>query len=462
MFRQLICLWIAAAVGSAAEPLVVSRTTALTQSCGEGGGALAELQPGQEVRLRFALAGSDNRCYSVSSEVDGKRVAGYVSKSDVQGLDAYEQRLRQSTAARQGPVRTSSRTPPAAIVPDPPLETAEPAGRPAKLLAALRAAIEAQHARRPDQILSILDEAQAPDSDRDVSVLRGQAYLYLTRPSEALEILEPALKRYPDDPDLLGLIGFAYSQQDRPKQAVEYLDRALKVQHNPSYARLRKRMAREAENGDATGRAFGSRFTIRYEGEALPDDKARALVKEFEGEVNRIQFRLGCRTTDRLPVIVRTMEGYQRASGVAQWAGGHYDGRIHIAVPPSGDADAYVRETFAHEFTHACLSRKGVYPLWLHEGLAQHLSGRVTSESGRQTLAAIDREGLLPSLNQLAGSWAGFNDQSAMVAYALAAFAVETLYDERGDAGVRSLINTPKRIPGEAQRLDASIRERLR
>jgi len=455
LFLAALCAAIAA---HAAEPLVVSRATPLLARCGgDSGERLATLEEGHQVRLRFALAGADNRCYSVSWTQDGQRLSGYVAKSDVSGLDAFDERLRSASSSP----RRGNRHAAPAIVPDTAPEI-EPVGRPAPLLAALRSAIEAQHARRPDRILEILDEVAAPEDDRDVAVLRGQAYLYMTRPSEALAILQPALELHPGDPDLLGLIGFAYSQQDRQRQAVEYLDRSLAVRHNPSFEGLRKAVAREAASNSGQGQAFGSRFTLRYEGEALPDDKARALVKEFEGEVNRIQFRIGCRSTDRLPIIVRTMAGYRESTGVAQWAGGHYDGRIHIAVPPSGDADQYVRETFAHEFVHACLSRKGVYPLWLHEGMAQHLSGRVTSESGRQTLSMIHKEGLLPSLNQLAGGWSHLNSQSAMVAYGLAAFAVETLYEEHRDDGVRSLLNSPHRIPSEAKRLDVSIRAKLR
>lgn len=454
-----LLLWTTVAV-QAAEPLIVSRATPLLAQCGQddqsGGAALATLEPGQQLKLRFALAGTDNRCYSVSWTDGDRRLAGYVSKADVAGLESFDRERRNSSSTTSRGTRSKSLS-----VTPAPEATVESAGRPAALLTALRSAIEAQHARRPDRILEILDEADAPADDRDVTVLRGQAYLYMTRPSEALEILQPALERNPQDPDILGLIGFAFSQQDRPRQAVEYLDRSLALRPNASYEALRKAVARETAANGEQGQAFGSRFTLRYEGDALPDEKARALVKEFEGQVNRIQFRLGCRSTDRLPVIIRTMDGYRRASGVAQWAGGHYDGRIHIAVPPSGDADEYVRETFAHEFVHACLSQKGVYPLWLHEGMAQRLSGRVTSESGRQTLAAISREDLLPSLNQLAGGWSHLNSQSAMVAYGLAAFAVETLYEQHRDDGVRSLLNSPHRIPTEARKLDDAIKTKL-
>jgi len=37
------------------------------------------------------------------------------------------------------------------------------------------------------------------------------------------------------------------------------------------------------------------------------------------------------------------------------------------------------RQVFAHELVHACLANIGSWPAWLHEGLAQKLSGEPVS-----------------------------------------------------------------------------------
>src|SRR5690606_35507526 len=169
--------------------------------------------------------------------------------------------------------------------------------------------------------------------------------------------------------------GVAAFQQDRIPQARQYLTQSLALEHNPMLEKLFRRIETEASSDQSNEATYGSRFVMRYEGEALLQQAARNLAKSFDGEITRITRRLNCPLNDRLVVIVQALESYRRATGAAEWSGGRYDGRIHIAVPPSGQADEYVRETFAHEFVHACLARKGSWPAWLHEGLAQQFSG---------------------------------------------------------------------------------------
>lgn len=451
----------AASPADAKELVVTAESTTLLGRCGDDGNPVAELPRGSAVRLRFALAGADARCYSVSSEVDGRRVAGYVAKADVAGLEQLEEELRNSAAAVGAPGAGGSPRRPVRVAPtvEPKLQTT---GRSAGLIEALRRGLESNRARTPNETLRILEEAEAPAADRDVSVLRGDAYLQLSRPTEALRAMEAALRDNPKDPDLLGLSGYAYLLQDDPRRAEKLLEASLAARHTPSFATVLKQVRREAAAQSTEGQAYGSRFQIRFEGDALPDDVVRRLVKDFEGELNRIQFRLGCPFTDRLPIIVRTLESYRKSSAVAQWSGGHFDGRIHIAVPPSGEADAYVRETFSHELVHACLARKGRYPVWVHEGLAELMSGRVLSIEGRALLSQMAAEDALPSMQQLAGSWVRLGTREASVAYGLSTLAAETMYEDHGDAGVRSLLNSPSRLDQEASRLDKRLAEKLR
>lgn len=458
LILRCVTLWFVLGLPLGAENLVVSSANApLLASCGDAGEVIAQLPQGIPVRLRFAVAGVANRCYSVSAEVDGRRVSGYVLKRDVAGLEEFDRKLRRASAG-QAPRHFA-----AAIHVTPlPAPALKPAGRDAALLAAIRQALEATRLGRPQEALALLDEANAPAEDRDAAILRAQAYLRMTRPSDALAALAPAIRLSPQDADLLGLTGFAHFQRDRGKDAERYLKQSLAVRHNPSFEQLLARVRREGAGTASDGRAYGARFNLRFEGEALPGAKARALVREFEGELNRIQFHLGCPFTGRLPVIIRTAESYRQATGASEWSGGQYDGRIHIAVPPSGQIDAHVRETFSHELVHACLARKGSFPAWLHEGLAQRFSGRTLSPQGRAVLIQLNRAEKLPSLTRLTGGWARLGDREANIAYGLAALAADILYQDLHTDGVRSLLNNPGRVSREAKRLDKRLKETLR
>jgi thiol-disulfide isomerase/thioredoxin len=84
---------------AAVKDLVVSQDgAALTVKCGDSAAPVAELPEGQMVTLRFSLAGADNRCYSVSTIVDGRAVRGFVAKDAVTGADDFEAARREAAA----------------------------------------------------------------------------------------------------------------------------------------------------------------------------------------------------------------------------------------------------------------------------------------------------------------------------------------------------------------------------
>lgn len=450
--RMIACLTVAAWGGAtlAARDLVVAAGgAALTADCGDASGVVARLPEGHIVRLRFAIAGASNRCYSVSTDWEGQAVAGYVSKAEVQGLEEFEQARKDSSAAQiaASAVRSIRLAPP-------PSTPAEPA--PTQDREAIEGAIHALEASTPQKAPGML--SALPPEHRDAAVLRAQAYLEMTRPSDAWSALEPALRaKNSTDPDLLGLAGVAMFQQNRMPEARQYLKQSLAIQPNLSFQKLYASIEREQKTETSDEAAYGSRFVLRYEGESLPQAAARALAKDFDREINRITGQLGCSLNDRLTVIVQTLDNYRRSTGAAEWSGGRYDGRIHIAVPPSGEVDDFVRSTFAHEFVHACLSRTGLWPAWMHEGLAQELSGRRLGEQERAMLVALRNGPGLPKLERLGGGWAALGDREAAVAYSLALAAAQILRQDLQDYGLRNLLQQPERIGDVQKQLDTKL-----
>lgn len=434
------------------ELAVAADETPLLAECGDASSAIAKLPEGQRVRLRFVIAGASNRCYSVAAEVEGRPMAGYVEKGALSGLDEFEQARRDSSVNQlaAGAARSIRILPPG--------ETPEPEAQPVNgdQQAALQAAVQALEQARPQDAPRLL--AALPAQNRNAAVLRAQAYLQMTRPADAWAALQPVMaSQASDDPALLGLAGVAAFQQDRMPQARQYLQQSLALEYNPSFEKLHRTIEVEESSNQSDEATYGSRFVMRYEGEALPQEAARSLAKSFDSEILRISRRLQCPLNDRMVVIVQTRDNYRRATGAAEWSGGRYDGRIHIAVPPSGQIDEYVRSTFAHEFVHACLARKGSWPAWLHEGLAQQMSGRRLEPEERQALTALQQAGRLPTLAQLGGGWARLGDREAAVAYALALAAAQILQQDLQDYGLRELLHQPGRLPDVQQQLDKKL-----
>ena len=187
-------------------------------------------------------------------------------------------------------------------------------------------------------------------------------------------------------------------------------------------------------------------------------DIARSLSGVLEQQLTRISVDLGCQTAERLSVTAQSREAYLQATGAAEWSGGQFDGRIRVAVIEDGGAGAEARKRFAHELVHACLSSTGKWPAWLHEGLAQRLSGEALSPELRAEVKAAAQSGALPLLRQMNQNWSRLSAEHARLAYASALYAVELFYLHHKEFGIPTLVRNPEFL----DRIAADIDQRMR
>ena len=441
-----------------AKDLVVGQdNAALLSDCVDGAAQVGQLAKGQTVRLRFALAGSSNRCYSVSAEIDGRPVNGYVAREALTGLDEFDQTRKDASSARliESAIKFIG------LSGDAGAPAPQPSDTPEQQAVLLRAAAELKADKFAEAERTLAKADLSPDHPT-AALLRANALMRLSRPGEARSVLDPALRRHPSDPQLLAMAGMSSFQLDDTRAAEAYLKKSLSIQPNPSVQQVYERVQREMEGDKSTDKTFGSRFVLRYEGDKLAPTAARALTTVFDREFNRISYELGCHFNDRLVVIIQSRQNYRNTTGAADWSGGRYDGRIRISLPPNGEADAYVRQAFAHEMVHACLSKISSWPAWLHEGLAQRLSGDRVDAPSLQLLRDMNRDKKLPKLSQLSGSWGGLSSGQARVAYSLSLVAIDSFYEVYRDYGLRNLMSDPSRLPEIAAALDRRLEERLR
>ncbi|MEZ5362659.1 MAG: hypothetical protein R2748_10080 [Bryobacterales bacterium] len=440
-----------------ARDLVVSREgVALRAACGADAAPLASLPEGQAVTLRFSFAGADARCYSVRTEIDGQTVNGYVERDALEGIEAVEQQRREVSSAQLATtavesIRIESRIPATAA--------GGSAVAPAAMQQKLQAAADAFQAGRAHDVAPLLEGV--PQDNLLAAVLRGSAFLRLTRPGEAQAALDPALRTYPNDPGLLGLAGVAAFQRTAPRTPPNCLRArssygptrrsrtcwpAFKPSSQPTKA-MTRRMVR-ALSCATTGRRCPTRRPVR-----LPASST-ASFRRSPAASAAVQ--------DRLTVVVQTMDDYRSGAGAPGWSGGHYDGRIHVALGADHRIDARVRETISHELVHACLARRGEWPAWFQEGVAQFISGRRLAPQERAALAELNRDGKLPTTVALTGSWARLDPRTAQIAYTTALAAAQVMFQDLQDYGVRNLLSRPATLPAVAAKLDQRLAETLR
>jgi hypothetical protein len=388
--------------------------TALRSGCDQAAEVLATLPAGTPVQIRFRLSdGSD--CFKVSATLDGKIVMGYVPASGLSGLEQFEQ--GRTSAASADTIRE---------------------------LRPMEAASQKLVARTGDQALD-----------------RASQLLAANQPAQALELLEPAVKRHSHDPNVLLLTGLAAYRSDQLRAALDYWKQSLDLAPNDTLARVYERVRREADADRSGEKLLGMHIALRYEGQALPSDTARSILSTLDEEYSRIAGQLGCSSDERIVAIVQSRDAYLRGTGAAEWSGGEYDGRIHIAWTEGKEVGPQMRRALAHELAHACLtsipSGSTPWPAWLQEGLAQKLSGDQLSSASHDQLRQLAATRQLPRLEDLHQDWSHLSIENARLAYNLALAAADALYDNYSSSGIRNVVNNPQNLPQITSELDRKL-----
>jgi len=387
--------------------------TPLRTACGDAEQAIATLAAGTPVEVRFAIA-DGSRCLKVTATVDGQNVIGYVPENALTNIDQFD-RARNSASSLDAPVQDLARQITAAT-------TQAPGGAPLN---------------------------------------RAVAMLQANHPQEALSLLEKLAAQKNADPNLLTAAGLAAWKSDQTRDALDYWKRSLDQKPDSQLAALYAKVQREV-NADKSGeKLYGAHVLVRYESGTLPADTARALLAMLDSEAGRISEQLGCNTTERLVAIVQSRQAYFQATGAAEWSGGLYDGRIHIPMEAGDPVDARLRRTLAHETVHACVAMipagANPWPSWLHEGLAQKLSGDRLNPAMRAQIRRSAEEHSIPRLEQLGQNWSGLSTANAQIAYGMALAAVDLLLESNQSDTVRNVLSNPDRLPQVTADLDKRL-----
>jgi len=391
---------------------------ALRPTCDPYDSKIAELKAGDAVEIRHAMMGEAGLCYKVAVTSAGKTVEGWLPAPAIAGAEDFER-------ARNAGTKLDTPTPVQ------PQATARKMGT---------------------------DAVTVPDG-ADARLSKAAALLNSNQPGEALIIIEAMLKHNGTDPNLLAIAGAAAYQSDQVRQAVDYWERAVAVAPSPSVERLLRDAKREVEADQSAEKLFGMRFLFRYDAREIAPEQARSIVPLLDQEFARLSEMLGCQSQERIVVVVQNVEAYRKATGSAEWSAGRYDGRIRVALIEGNRIGEETRRSLAHEIVHACLAQIGNHPAWLHEGLAQKLSGEPFSNADRDAVREMARAGQLPSLAKLGHTFSRLSARHAQIAYAGALQAVELLYQSYEIDGVRNVLRNPEMLPQVVVDLDRRLKE---
>ncbi len=404
--------------------------TALRTGCSADSDVVAKVPAGAAVKIKFSMAGEATPCYKVSVAMGDKSVDGYLSAASIDGLDSFDRERKNANWAATPSASSGGAA----------ADTKGSGGNASDLLAG--------------------NEINTAGS---ALLKKAEQLIENGRPSDALALLEPELRAHPHptkaDVALYVVAGIAARKADNNPQALEYWRKALDVENDPRLAAMYASVDREVKSNLSKPVIFGLRVKLLYDDGAVPSDMAHDMLAIIDDTYGRVSAELGCTTNERITAIVTSRQAYMSTTGAPEWSGGLFDGRIHIPASAGKQMNAEDRRALTHETVHACLAMMGQWPGWLHEGLAQTLSGDKLPASWRAQLKQLAKDEKLPKLEMLSNGFGGMDANSARMAYALSLDAAEIMYADFHNDGIRNILRNPARLPAVMEELDKRMGE---
>ena len=388
-----------ALVLAATVTVKVDKAALRSGGCDEDAETIAELVSGTPVDLKFALNGS---CYKVGVLINGTQKTGYLTGEMLSDVTTFD-KARQSGSSVGGSGET------------PKMEAAA--------VENMRRALTGTPSSNP-------------------ALIQASHLIEANQPGAALVVLESLVKQRTSNPDVYMLAGVAAWKNDQPREALDFWKTSLDLRPNTELDNLYKKVEREVAGDKSGERLIGLRVLLRYETELMPLSAAKQMLEILDSEISRISQIVGCQSSERLVAIVQSREAYFQTTQAAEWSGGQYNGKIRVPYDPTR-SPAAIKKLFGHEVVHACLANMGQWPAWLHEGLAQKLSGETLRPEMRDKIRVLAANHALPKLDEFRRDWSGLNTENAFVAYGVALQAADLLFENYANTGLLNILRNP-------------------
>lgn len=356
--------------------------------------------------------------------------------------------------------------------------------------------VEEQASGRADSGL----RARSPvKTDRRTEALsRAEAGWRLVKEGQyqrAAQVFTEAAERFPDDASFLVGLGLCHHRLFRDDLAVTTLERAIRLdssvgqahkllgdvyyrrgeiqtairhyetgrRQDPNDVTVQARLVtaqRELQAEAGFDRLYSSHFVVKFEG-STDRRRVHEVANRLEMVYNKVGRTFSYFPVEPFTVILHPDRQFRDATLSPGWAGGLFDGKIHLPMQGITRGQQAADRILSHEYTHALVDRisGGRAPAWLSEGLALHLEGRADAW-GREVLARHTVE--VAPLNSLHGDFLELPPHRATIAYAQSYQATKALIRRYGMDRVRKLLGALSVTPDFSSAFEAVFQDRYR
>ena len=323
------------------------------------------------------------------------------------------------------------------------LDAIEAEGNAAKSAAAyLEAARFELERNENDSARSYLRRALSFRPD-DPSLLGFYVYVLMqaSQYPEAVRHAEHAARVAPGSADAQRLLGLAYYNADKLHEAIAAWQRAQQIQPDDAVQRCLAKAQREIAVEDSFNESQSPHFVLRYQGRRAGFTLGLDLLRTLERQYTDLSRELAFAPQSNITVLLYTEKEFFDVTLAPAWAGGANDGKLRIPVGDVSGITPKLERVLKHELTHSFIHQmtRGRCPGWLNEGLAQMMEPK-SAAAYSNALAHLFVTGKQAPLSQLEGSFSGFSNESAVIAYAESLEATEYLRSNYGMSGLRRML----------------------
>ncbi len=290
--------------------------------------------------------------------------------------------------------------------------------------------------------LAFVQAARQTPQDPSVLVGLGYSYLLLADYDRARQALERAIHLDITSAFAHRLLGDLYLRQGELERAIHHYGMARKQEPGDWEAQRRLQMARHRYGAELQfDRLYSAHFVIKYRGSTTDSAVVHDLADRLEQVYDRVGGRFDFFPSHAFTVILYPSRDFWKATETPRWAGGLFDGNIHLPTRIPGTDLALSNRSLRHEYTHALVDymSAGRAPLWLSEGLAQYFERGAKTARPSPSAPSLGRQRMLDAAGR---EWIGLPAEAAQAAYADSYRATSRLIDRYGLVGIRRLLTT--------------------
>ena len=265
--------------------------------------------------------------------------------------------------------------------------------------------------------------------------------LRLHRMQDAVRYAEQATRIAPNSADSFGLLGQAYFQSDRTQDAIRAWKRSLQLRPDPNVQALLARAERESSAESNFTEADTGHFALHYEGGKSSDALRGEILNTLETHYSELVGELGIAPRATVSVSLYTSQAFFDVTQAPGWAGAVYDGKLRIPIEGLSGVTPDLSRVMKHELAHAFINQitRGRCPQWLNEGVAMSVEPRNLGSLGHRLEQVYTAQRQMP-LSALEGSWMGFSDVEASLAYYEGLAGVLYIRDTYGMSDIQRIL----------------------